>query len=51
MEISLRARVRAGDPDAFGQLFDSSSLVYRGTTVAALLGVGVADRAGEVPAG
>ncbi|MGX9890890.1 RNA polymerase sigma factor [Streptomyces sp. NPDC002276] len=30
MEISLRARVRAGDPDAFGQLFDEhASVVHR----------------------
>ncbi|WP_328420365.1 RNA polymerase sigma factor [Streptomyces sp. NBC_00443] len=30
MEISLRARVRAGDPDAFRQLFDEhASVVYR----------------------
>ncbi|MFE2182899.1 RNA polymerase sigma factor [Streptomyces sp. NPDC059455] len=30
METSLRARVRAGDPDAFGQLFDEyASVIYR----------------------
>ncbi|MBO3679434.1 RNA polymerase sigma factor [Streptomyces sp. NEAU-YJ-81] len=30
METSLRIRVRAGDPDAFGQLFDEcASVVYR----------------------
>ncbi|WP_425275287.1 RNA polymerase sigma factor [Streptomyces olivochromogenes] len=30
MEISLRARVRAGDPDAFRQLFDEhASVVHR----------------------
>ncbi|GAA1671222.1 RNA polymerase sigma factor [Streptomyces yatensis] len=30
METSLRTRVRAGDPDAFGQLFDEcASVVYR----------------------
>ena len=30
VEISLRARVRAGDPDAFGQLFDEhASVVHR----------------------
>ncbi|WP_093626128.1 RNA polymerase sigma factor [Streptomyces sp. 3213.3] len=30
MEISLRTRVRAGDPDAFGQLFDEhASAVHR----------------------
>ncbi|MFF5583313.1 sigma factor [Streptomyces hygroscopicus] len=30
METSLRARVRAGDPDAFGQLFDeNASVIYR----------------------
>lgn len=30
MELSLRARVRSGDPDAFGQLFDSyAQAVYR----------------------
>ncbi|NEA98088.1 RNA polymerase sigma factor [Streptomyces sp. SID13726] len=30
MELSLRARVRAGDPDAFGQLFDEhASVVHR----------------------
>ena len=30
METSLRARVRAGDPDAFGQLFDEhASVVHR----------------------
>ncbi|MGH1552796.1 RNA polymerase sigma factor [Streptomyces sp. L7] len=30
MEISLRARVRAGDPDAFGRLFDEhASVVHR----------------------
>ncbi|MFE9603459.1 CU044_5270 family protein [Streptomyces hokutonensis] len=38
-------------PKGYAWVFDSSSLVYRGTTDAALLGVGVADRAGEVPAG
>ncbi|WP_427922776.1 CU044_5270 family protein [Streptomyces sp. cg40] len=38
-------------PKGYAWVFDSSSLVYRGTTKAALLGVGVADRAGEVPAG
>ncbi|MCQ8191073.1 hypothetical protein [Streptomyces rugosispiralis] len=39
METSLRARVRAGDPDAFGQLFDS-----------ALLDVAVTDDRGKVTA-
>ncbi|MBA6438227.1 RNA polymerase sigma factor [Streptomyces sp. GMR22] len=30
METSLRARVRSGDPDAFGQLFDEhASVIYR----------------------
>lgn len=30
METSLRARVRAGDPDAFGRLFDEyASVIYR----------------------
>ncbi|MFF4479557.1 hypothetical protein ACFY1A_21415 [Streptomyces sp. NPDC001520] len=30
VETSLRTRVRAGDPDAFGQLFDEcASVVYR----------------------
>ncbi|WP_328869437.1 RNA polymerase sigma factor [Streptomyces sp. NBC_00287] len=30
MELSLRARIRAGDPDAFGQLFDEhASVVHR----------------------
>ncbi|XUL87795.1 CU044_5270 family protein [Streptomyces galilaeus] len=38
-------------PQGYAWVFDSSSLVYRGTTDAALLGVGVADKAGEVPAG
>ncbi|MFE2422138.1 CU044_5270 family protein [Streptomyces hokutonensis] len=38
-------------PKGYAWVFDASSLVYRGTTDAALLGVGVADRAGEVPAG
>lgn len=38
-------------PKGYAWVFDSSSLVYRGTTDAALLGVGVTDRAGEVPAG
>ncbi|MBK3566954.1 CU044_5270 family protein [Streptomyces sp. MBT62] len=38
-------------PKGYAWVFDSSSLVYRGTTDAALLGVGVTDQAGEVPAG
>ncbi|WP_033285691.1 CU044_5270 family protein [Streptomyces sp. NRRL F-525] len=40
-----------GAPKGYAWVFDSSSLVYLGTTDAALLGVGVTDRTGEVPAG
>ena len=39
-----------GAPKGYAWVFDSSSLVYLGTTDAALLGVGVTDRTGEVPA-
>ncbi|MFD4523918.1 CU044_5270 family protein [Streptomyces sp. NPDC058470] len=38
-----------GTPKGYAWVFDSSSLVYLGTTDAALLEVGVADKAGEVP--
>lgn len=38
-----------GAPKGYAWVFDSSSLVYLGTTDAALLGVGIADKAGEVP--
>ncbi|WP_307528070.1 hypothetical protein [Streptomyces umbrinus] len=40
-----------GAPKGYGRVFDSSSLVCLGTTDAALMEVGVADRTGEVPAG
>ncbi|MFJ9242772.1 CU044_5270 family protein [Streptomyces sp. NPDC101776] len=39
----------AGAPKNYAWVFDASSLHYLGTTDAALLGVGVADKAGEVP--
>ena len=38
-----------GAPKGYAWVFDSSSLVYLGTTDAALLGVGVTDKTGEVP--
>ncbi|WP_405972519.1 CU044_5270 family protein [Streptomyces sp. NBC_00988] len=38
-----------GAPKGYAWVFDSSSLVYLGTTDAALLGVGVADKTGEAP--
>ncbi|MEU5346895.1 CU044_5270 family protein [Streptomyces sp. NPDC020766] len=38
-----------GAPKGYAWVFDSSSLVYLGTTDAALLEVGVADETGEVP--
>ncbi|MDH6628794.1 hypothetical protein M2271_006629 [Streptomyces sp. LBL] len=37
-----------GAPKGYAWVFDSSSLVHLGTTDAALLGVGVAVRTGEV---
>ncbi|WP_326731267.1 CU044_5270 family protein [Streptomyces phaeochromogenes] len=40
-----------GAPKGYAWVFDSSSLVHLGTTDAALMEVGVADKAGEVPAG
>ncbi|MFJ5307624.1 CU044_5270 family protein [Streptomyces sp. NPDC088350] len=39
-----------GAPKGYAWVFDSSSLVYLGTTGAALMGVGVTDKTGEVPA-
>src|SRR5882757_1056304 len=39
-----------GAPTGYTWVFDSSSLVYLGTTDAALLEVGVADKKGEAPA-
>lgn len=38
-----------GAPKGYAWVFDSSSLVYLGTTESALLGIGVADKTGEVP--
>ncbi|MET9036605.1 CU044_5270 family protein [Streptomyces mirabilis] len=38
-----------GAPKGYAWVFDSSSLVYLGTTKSALLGIGVADKTGEVP--
>jgi hypothetical protein len=38
-----------GAPKDYAWVFDTSSLGYLGTTDAALLGVGVADKTGEVP--
>ncbi|WP_405992717.1 CU044_5270 family protein [Streptomyces sp. NBC_00986] len=38
-----------GAPKGYAWVFDSSSLVYLGTTDAALLGVGVTDKTGEAP--
>ncbi|MFE2571378.1 CU044_5270 family protein [Streptomyces mirabilis] len=38
-----------GAPKGYAWVFDSSSLVYLGTTQSALLGIGVADKTGEVP--
>jgi hypothetical protein len=38
-------------PEGYAWVFDSSSLVYLGTTRTALLQVGVTDRKGEEPAG
>jgi hypothetical protein len=39
-----------GAPKGYAWVFDSAGLVYLGTTDAALMGVGVADATGEVPA-
>lgn len=36
-------------PKGYAWVFDSSSLVYLGTTKSALMGIGVADKTGEVP--
>lgn len=38
-----------GAPKGYAWVFDASSLVYLGTTDAALLGVGVTDKTGEAP--
>ncbi|MDX3752793.1 CU044_5270 family protein [Streptomyces sp. AK08-02] len=38
-----------GSSKGYAWVFDSSSLVYLGTTKSALLGIGVADKTGEVP--
>lgn len=38
-----------GAPEGYAWVFDSSSLVYLGTTETALLDVGVTDRKGEAP--
>ncbi|MFF2127792.1 CU044_5270 family protein [Streptomyces olivochromogenes] len=38
-----------GAPKGYAWVFDSSSLVYLGTTKSALLGTGVSDKTGEVP--
>lgn len=38
-----------GAPKGYAWVFDSSSFVYLGTTKSALLGIGVADKTGEVP--
>lgn len=38
-----------GAPKGYAWVFDSSSLVYLGTNKSALLGIGVADKTGEVP--
>ncbi|MFF1744273.1 CU044_5270 family protein [Streptomyces mirabilis] len=38
-----------GAPKGYAWVFDSSSLVHLGTTKSALLGIGVADKTGEVP--
>lgn len=38
-----------GAPTGYAWVFDASSLVYLGTTDAALLGVGVTDKTGEAP--
>ncbi|MFF4730265.1 CU044_5270 family protein [Streptomyces mirabilis] len=38
-----------GAPKGYAWVFDSSSLVYLGTTKSALLGIGVTDKTGEVP--
>ncbi|MFD0312688.1 CU044_5270 family protein [Streptomyces flavalbus] len=38
-----------GSPDGYAWVFDSSSLVYLGTTKTALLEVGVTDKKGEAP--
>ena len=40
-----------GAPKGYGWGFDSSGLVHRGTTDAALMEVGVTDKTGEVPVG
>lgn len=40
-----------GAPKGYAWVFNSSSLAYLGSTDAALLGVGVTDRTGEVPVG
>ncbi|MFF7601654.1 CU044_5270 family protein [Streptomyces mirabilis] len=40
-----------GGPKGYAWVFDSPSLVYLGTTKSALLGIGVADKTGEVPVG
>jgi len=40
-----------GAPKGYAWGFDSSSLVHLGTSDAALMEVGVADKAGEAPAG
>ncbi|MGW6731056.1 hypothetical protein [Streptomyces sp. NPDC055013] len=38
-------------PEGSTWVFDSSSLVYLGTTRIALLDIGVADKTGEAPVG